>query len=332
MLDGVDNNETWLQTVVIFPSVDALQEFKLQTSTYSAEFGRSLGGVVNLQLKCGTNEFHGSVFEFKRNDAFDANNWFNNRAGRQKPDLSQNQFGATFGGPIIKDKTFFFADYQGLRITSGQTYLSTVPSLKMRQGDFSEINRVIYDPLTGQPFPGNIIPESRWDPASKNIMQQLYPEPNTAGSVGADRAAHQQLPDHPEPGARGQPVRRQGRPPAEPEQPLLRPLQLPEDAPLPARHAGARRRRRHLRRGRRQHQGPEPRRSTTRTPSARTLLNEFRFGWNSIKFFMTSIDYGENLAAAMGIPGINVNDVDVGDDPDRRSRTSGTWARTATSR
>ena len=84
MLDGVDNNETWLQTVVIFPSVDALDEFKLQTSTYSAEFGRSLGGVVNLQLKSGTNQFHGSVFEFARNDAFDANNWFDNRANSRQ--------------------------------------------------------------------------------------------------------------------------------------------------------------------------------------------------------------------------------------------------------
>ena len=87
MLDGVDNNETWLQTVVIFPSVDALDEFKLQTSTYSAEFGRSLGGVVNLQIKSGTNDFHGSVFEFLRNDAFDANNWFNNRANIAKAAL-----------------------------------------------------------------------------------------------------------------------------------------------------------------------------------------------------------------------------------------------------
>ena len=82
LLDGVDNNETWLQTVVIFPSVDALDEFKLQTSTYSAEFGRSMGGVVNLQIKSGSNRFHGSAFEFLRNDRFDANNWFNNRAGR----------------------------------------------------------------------------------------------------------------------------------------------------------------------------------------------------------------------------------------------------------
>src|SRR5215471_8977952 len=95
MLDGVDNNETWLQTVVIFPSVDSLDEFKLQTSTYSAEFGRSLGGVVNLQIKSGTNTLHGSGFEFLRNDAFDANNFFNNRAGRPKPDFSQHQFGGT---------------------------------------------------------------------------------------------------------------------------------------------------------------------------------------------------------------------------------------------
>ncbi len=102
MLDGVDNNETWLQTVVIFPSVDALDEFKLQTSTYSAEFGRSLGGVVNLQIKSGTNSLRGSGFEFHRNDAFDANNFFNNRAGRAKPDFKQNQFGGTLGGADLQ--------------------------------------------------------------------------------------------------------------------------------------------------------------------------------------------------------------------------------------
>ena len=128
MLDGVDNNETWLQTVVIFPSVDALDEFKMQTSTYSAEYGRSLGGVVNLQIKSGTNALRGSGFEFHRNDAFDANNFFNNRAGRAKPDFKQNQFGGTIGGAVFKDKTFFFTDYQGHRESQGQTFLSTVPS------------------------------------------------------------------------------------------------------------------------------------------------------------------------------------------------------------
>ena len=154
MLDGVDNNETWLQTVVIFPSVDALDEFKLQTSTYSAEFGRSLGGVVNLQIKSGTNQLRGSGFEFHRNDAFDANNFFNNRANRAKPDFTQNQFGGTLGGAVFKDKTFFFGDYQGSRETQGVTALSTVPTLAMRSGDFSELTRVIYDPTTGTAVSG----------------------------------------------------------------------------------------------------------------------------------------------------------------------------------
>src|SRR4030095_1836976 len=85
----------------------------------------------------------------------------------------------------LKDKTFFFADYQGMRITQGQTYLSTMPSAKMREGDFSEINRPIYDPLTRQPFPGNIIPRSRWDPEDANLPQQFIPEPNVAGTRNA---------------------------------------------------------------------------------------------------------------------------------------------------
>ena len=171
---------------MIFPSVDALDEFKMQTSTYSAEFGKSLGGVVNLQIKSGANRVHGSAFEFLRNDAFDANNFFNNRAGRAKPDFKQHQFGATLGGPILKDRTFFFVDYQGLRINQGQTYVSTVPTAKMRAGDFSEINRPIFDPLNpGNAFAGNIIPSNRIDPVARNILTQLYPEANAAGTRSA---------------------------------------------------------------------------------------------------------------------------------------------------
>ena len=181
LLDGVDNNETWLQSIVIFPNVDALDEFKLQTSTYSAEFGQSLGGVVNLQIKSGTNQYHGGAFGFLRNDALDANNFFNNKAGIARPQLSQYQFGGTLGGPIRKDRTFFFADYQGLRSSQGVNKVSTVPSALMRQGNFSEVNRVIYDPLTGRPFPGSVIPDGRWDPAAANILAQLIPPPNTAG-------------------------------------------------------------------------------------------------------------------------------------------------------
>ncbi len=308
MLDGVDNNETWLQTVVIFPSVDALDEFKLQTSTYSAEFGRSMGGVVNLQIKSGSNDFHGSVFEFLRNDALDANNFFNNRAGRAKPKFSQHQFGGTLSGPIIKDKTFLFADFQGMRINQGQSYLSTVPSAKMRQGDFSEINRPIYDPLTGQPFPGNIIPANRWDPAARNVLNDLIPAPNTNGSRNA----------------LGQTINNY----------LITPATLRQDNQFDVKvdHALSASNRFFVRYSFQKTHRDQPATlphgdagttfgagkgdikaqsfamNDTHTFSSR-WLNEARVGYSYIKFFMTSIDYGENLANQVGIPGVNINGV-----------------------
>jgi len=181
LLDGVDNNETWLQSVVIYPSVDALDEFKLQTSTYAAEFGKSLGGVVSLQTRAGTNDYHGRVFGFLRDDALDANNFFNNRSGTPKAPFRQYQYGGTLGGPVRKDATFFFASYQGLRSDQGVNRLSTVPSKAMREGDFSELNRKIYDPRTGQPFPGNVIPRDRWNAASASVLDLLIPVSNTPG-------------------------------------------------------------------------------------------------------------------------------------------------------
>jgi hypothetical protein len=309
MLDGVDNNETWLQTVVIFPSVDALDEFKLQTSTYSAEFGRSLGGVVNIQLKSGANSLKASAFEFLRNDALDANNFFNNRAGRAKPDFNQHQFGGTLGGPIFRDKTFFFADYQGYRVKQGQTYLSTVPSALMRQGNFSEISRVIYDPLTGQPFPGNIIPQHRWDPAARNVLEQLVPEPNTAGTRSAttgqtinnylinptlerqDNQADVKV-DHNLSDTNRFFVRYSHQ-----KTHRLLPATLPHgdagftfgagDGNIAAQSLAF---------------------NDTHTFGS-GWLNEFRFGWSSIEFLMTPIDYGQNLADKVGIPGVNLNEV-----------------------
>src|SRR3954469_15465873 len=175
LLDGVDNNELNLNTVIIFPSVDAIEEFKVQTSTYSAEFGRANGGVVNLQIKSGTNQFHGSGFEFLRNDKFDANDLFNNKFGRPKPAFRQNQFGGTLGGPIRRDKTFFFMDYQGWRVRNALTYSSTVPTDLMRAGDCPERSRPISDPLSQQPCAGNRIPAARYDAVSKNIVEQLCP-------------------------------------------------------------------------------------------------------------------------------------------------------------
>ena len=309
VLDGVDNNETWLQTVVVFPSVDALDEFKLQTSTYSAEFGNSMGGVVSLQIKSGSNTYHGSAFEFLRNDGLDANNWFNNRAGRKKPDFSQHHFGGTIGGPIVKDKTFFFADYQGMRITQGLTYLSTVPSEKMRQGDFSEISRPIYDPLTGQPFPGNIIPASRWDPASANILREFIPTPNTAGSRNSI----------------GQTTNNY----------LINPNQQRQDNQFDVKidHALSSSNRFFVRYSlQKTHRLLPPTIpvvgdagttfgsgdgnikahsfafNDTHTFSP-TLLNELRVGYSLIKFAMTSIGYGENFSEKVGIPGANINQV-----------------------
>ncbi len=304
MLDGVDNNETWLQTVVLFPSVDSLDEFKLQTSTYSAEFGRSLGGVVNLQIKSGTNSYRGSGYEFHRNDAFDANNFFNNRAGRPKPDFNQNQFGGTLGGPVFKDKTFFFFDYQGHREEQGQTFLSTVPSELMRQGNFSELTRPIYDPVTGQPFQGNIIPSNRWDSASTNILNELYPPPNTTGSRGTS----------------GQQVNNYLINPVKERQDNQFDLKVDHNltannrffsrysyekthrlqpATLPHGDAGAT-----FGAGDGNIKAQGFAFNDTHSFGS-NWLNEFRFGWTSIKFFMTSIDYGENLADKMGIPGIN---------------------------
>jgi hypothetical protein len=308
MLDGVDNNETWLQTVVIFPSVDSLDEFKLQTSTYSAEFGRSLGGVVNLQIKSGTNAFRGSGFEFHRNDAFDANNFFNNKNNRPKPEFKQNQFGGTLGGPVFKDKTFFFGSYQGHRESQGQTFLSTVPTTKMRSGDFSELSRVIYDPTTGQPFAGNVIPSGRIDSVARNILTQLYPEPNTAGSTGTG----------------GQNINNY----------LINPIKERQDnqfdlkgdhnltsnnrffvrysfqkthrlqpATLPHGDAGAT-----FGAGDGNIKGQSLAFNDTQMLSG-NWLNEFRFGWSSIKFLMTPIDYGTNPAQAVGLPGINLNSV-----------------------
>ncbi len=241
MLDGVDNNETWLQTVVIFPSVDALDEFKMQTSTYSAEYGRSLGGVVNLQIKSGTNSLHGSGFEFHRNDAFDANNFFNNRAGRGKPEFKQNQFGGTIGGPVFKDKTFFFSDYQGHR----EDARPDVPLDGAVDGHArAAISRRCRASFTirprGQPFPGNTIPTERIDTVARNILTQLYPEPNTAGTRQANGQTINNYLINPIKDTAGQPVRRQSRPQPDDEQPVLHALQLPEDASRAASHPASR--------------------------------------------------------------------------------------------
>jgi hypothetical protein len=180
LLDGIDNNSNDNGGLILRTSVDAIEEFKIQTNSFSAEFGRSGGAAINAVIKSGTNSIHGTLFEFFRNSALDARDFFEDPAAK-KASFKQNQFGVTLGGPILKNKLFAFGDYQGTRIRNPQTLISSVPTAAVRTGDFSGTeNAVIFDPQTGLPFPGNVIPADRIDPISQ-AMLNLYPLPNTDG-------------------------------------------------------------------------------------------------------------------------------------------------------
>jgi hypothetical protein len=187
ILDGIDNNESLVNTIIFFPPADAIEEFRVDTSIAPSEFGRAGGGVVSTTIKSGTNSLHGTAFEFLRNDSLDATRTFirANCSPTQdcKSEFRRNQFGGTIGGPIIKDKLFFFFDYQGLRqfLPLGLDR-ATVPTPKMRNGDFSELlpGTQIFDPLTGQPFSGNIIPTNRINGVGQKYLN-AYPLPNAPG-------------------------------------------------------------------------------------------------------------------------------------------------------
>ncbi len=179
MLDGGFNNDLWRNSGNQAPNPDAVQEFRVINSNFNAEFGRSPGAVINVVTKSGTNQLHGSVFEYLRNDALNARNFFQPTVAP----LWQNQFGATAGGPIVKDKTFFFGSYQGLRIRSTAFRNNALtPTAAERSGDFSAApaNQRPVDPVTNQPFPGGIIPTTRFDPVAKRLIDQFVPLPNTA--------------------------------------------------------------------------------------------------------------------------------------------------------
>jgi hypothetical protein len=183
LLDGVDNNSISenvqeLTTQVSRPSVDAIQEFKVVTSPYSAEYGRSPGAAVSVSTKSGTNDFHGTAYEYFRNESFDSIDFFSKRANAPKPANDQNQFGGNLGGPVIKGRAFFFGDYEGTRITRGVTRLTRVPTLDDRAGVFSS---AIRDPQTGLSFPNNTIPANRIDPYAASILD-MVPVPNQPGA------------------------------------------------------------------------------------------------------------------------------------------------------
>jgi hypothetical protein len=181
--------------ISVFPSVDAVQEYKVQGSNMSAEYGRSLGSVLNLVYKSGTNNFHGSAYNFLRNSVLDANNFYNNQRGVNLASFKRNQFGGVLSGPIIKNRTFFMTSFEGLRQRSFRERLNTVPTALQRTGNFSDTRVAngnliqIYDPATTRPsgagsvrdlFPGNSIPANRFDPVAVSTMR-FFPSPNQPG-------------------------------------------------------------------------------------------------------------------------------------------------------
>ena len=185
-LDGVANVSLGGNAVQARPNVDAVQEFKIQTSNFSAEFGRNSGSVVQVVTKSGTNTVSGSVWEFHRNDKFQTRNFF---ATSDPPPLEQNQYGGTFGGPLTvpglysgSSRTFFFGSFEGFRLTRGLTRQTVVATAQERAGDFSFLSRPILDPLTGQAFPGNRIPANRISPVATRLLD-LMPLPNIAGAA-----------------------------------------------------------------------------------------------------------------------------------------------------
>jgi len=173
-VDGIDDNERIIGTTGIKPNVEGIQEITVQTNSYAAEAGRTAGGVVSIITRSGTNKFHGSAYEFFRNDIFDARNVLQT-TGR-KPELRQNQFGASFGGPIFKDRTFFFGDYEGIRTVSGLTYTKTVPD----QYEYDAINSLNGETPATLINSGNGTAGNAIDPVALNYLK-LFPAPNTPG-------------------------------------------------------------------------------------------------------------------------------------------------------
>ncbi len=215
LLDGSANTIGDFNGVVVVPPQDSVQEFRVETSSYSAEFGRSGGGTVNIVTKAGTNDYHGTAYYYHQNDFFNANTWGNNRDNIKKPVLRRHQYGYSLGGPIVipklfngKNKTFFFSTFEGRREKDPLDQLFSVPTAAERAGDFSKTFALIngqpqlisiYDPNTSRvvngvrtrdPFPGNIIPADRINSIARKVIQE-YPQPNLPGSSVTGRQNYQ---------------------------------------------------------------------------------------------------------------------------------------------
>ena len=177
--DGVKATSNRWAFVAMFPPLDAIQEFRVQTGNYTAEYGGNAGANVNVQLRSGTNAFHGNLYEFLRNDKLDARNYFS-PAPLPKDVLRRNQFGAVVSGPIVKDKVFFMVGWESQRNNQESAGSDIVLTPAQRLGDFSALSSPIIDPFSGNPFPGNIIPQSRLNPVSVSLVNTYMPSAQPA--------------------------------------------------------------------------------------------------------------------------------------------------------
>jgi hypothetical protein len=306
LIDGISNNDNHVGLgLILYPPIDAVQEFRMETSAADARYGHGGGGTVNLVIKSGTSRYHGDVFEFLRNSNLDARNFFDN----SKPGFRMNQFGATFGGPVRAGKdprTFFFADYEGNHTNQSLTYISTVPIQAMRNGDFSRIPQRLYDPMSQvalpnggfsrSPFSGNLVPASLVDPVGSNLIS-LYPLPNLPGI--ANNYLYQ--PSRRVTSNEGD-VRLDHRF-SNPDSAFLRFSQEHGDifqpGPLPPPAAGG------------------TIAGTVSQPSYQAVLSEThlfspttvniaRFGWSRARILGTDIDQSQPYAQQIGIPGSNI--------------------------
>lgn len=307
LLDGIGDNENHNGLgVVVFPPIDAVEEFREETTDADARYGRASGGTINLVYKSGTSQYHGEVFEFFRNSVLDAKNYFDS----VKPGFQMNSFGAIVSGPLIPGKntqTFFFADYAGQRLSQGLTNIDTVPAWgPLGVGDFSLYSQVIHDPVTKEPFPGNVVPASYLSSSQSQVGQNilaLYSEngvvPNVAGATTAnnyrytpqridDSNAFDVKIDHQFSAKDGAFLRY-----SQSRDHILQPGVLP--TPLVGANIS----------------GPAEQPAYQSVISethvfSNSLLNTARFGWSRIFITATNFDQGLELPAKLGIPGVIV--------------------------
>jgi len=310
LLDGIGDNENHNGLgVVVFPPIDAVEEFREETSTPDARYGRFSGGVINLAYKSGTSKYHGEVFNFFRNSALDAKNYFDAR----KPGFRMNSFGATFGGPLghrADPRTFFFSDYAGQRISQGLTYIDTVPVWGPQGvGDFSLYPTVVRDPVTHAAFPGNVVPSAYLASTASKVGQNVlalytkYAVPNVTGATIANnfRYTPQRIDNSNAFDARVDHTFSQS------DNAFLRYSHSTDDilqpGPLPAPLVGG------VVSGPAQQPAHQAVLSETHLFS-QSLLNTARFGWSRIFILAKNFDHGLNLPTQLGIPGV-INSSDV---------------------